>query len=202
LDENDRYELLNSVYEKSVDENTTTTHYLLLLTGYDENKNKITHVMYIKDLESFMKLHVCPKCGYILNMDVISKDHVKNCNGKIEKKLCLEEQSIPFIPHLFKNHLYSFLLAHNRKSKYQVIRNYITYDFETVMRKKNVKITEKTTCYAEQLPLSVSYYVKGKKFNFSKFVYKGKDENETFINNWLESMFKDAGRIYRDEYVY
>jgi hypothetical protein len=33
-------------------------------------------------------------------------------------------------------------------------------------------------------------------------VYKGKDENETFINNWLESMFKDAGRIYRDEYVY
>jgi hypothetical protein len=50
--------------------------------------------------------------------------------------------------------------------------------------------------------LSVSYYVKGKKFKFSKFVYKGKDENETFINNWLESMFKDAGRIYRDEYVY
>jgi hypothetical protein len=50
--------------------------------------------------------------------------------------------------------------------------------------------------------LSVSYYIKGKKFKFSKFVYKGKDENETFINNWLESMFKDAGRIYRDEYVY
>jgi hypothetical protein len=33
-------------------------------------------------------------------------------------------------------------------------------------------------------------------------VYKGKDENETLINNWLELMFKDAGRIYRDEYVY
>jgi hypothetical protein len=70
------------------------------------------------------------------------------------------------------------------------------------MRKKNVKITEKTTCYAEQLPLSVSYYVKGKKFKFSKFVYKRKDENETFINNWLELVFKDAGRIYRDEFVY
>jgi hypothetical protein len=115
-----------------------------------------------------MKLHVCPKCGYIppaTNNGSYHKerfeDHVKNCNGKIEKKLCLEEQSIPFIPHLFKNHLYSFLLAYNCKSQYQVIRNYITYDFETVMRKKNVKITEKTT---EQLPLSVSYYVKGKKF--------------------------------------
>jgi hypothetical protein len=33
-------------------------------------------------------------------------------------------------------------------------------------------------------------------------VYKGEDKNETFINNWLESMFKDTGRIYRDEYVY
>jgi hypothetical protein len=70
------------------------------------------------------------------------------------------------------------------------------------VRKKNVKITEKTTCYAEQLPFSVSYYVKGKKFKFSKFVYRGKDENETFMNNWLELMIKDAGRIYRDEYVY
>jgi hypothetical protein len=112
--------------------------------------------MYTKDLESFMKLYVCPKCGYIIsatNHEYYNKkkfeDHVKNCNGKIEKKLCLEEQSIFFIPHLFKNHLYSFLLAYNRKSQYQVLRNYITYDFETVMRKKNIKITEKTTCYAE-----------------------------------------------------
>jgi hypothetical protein len=109
-----------------------------------------------------MKLYVCPKCGYIppaTNNGSYHKkrfeDHVKNCNGKIEKKICLKEQSIPFIPHLFKNHHYSFLLAYNRKSQYQVIRNYI----ETVMRKKNVKITEKTTCYAEQLPLSVSYYM-------------------------------------------
>jgi hypothetical protein len=96
---------------------------LLLLTGYDENKNKMTHVMYIKDLENFMKLHVCPKCGYVppaTNNGSYHKerfeDHVKNCNGKIEKKLCLEEQSIPFIHHLFRNHLYSFLLAYNRKS--------------------------------------------------------------------------------------
>jgi hypothetical protein len=136
---------LNSVCENS-DENTTT-HYLLLLTGYDENKNKMTHVMYIKDLENFMKLHVCPKCGYIppatehgcYNKERF-ENHVKNCNGKIEKKLCLEEQSIPFIPHLFKNHLYSFLLAYNRKNQYQVIRNYITFDFETIMKKKQKNI--------------------------------------------------------------
>jgi hypothetical protein len=88
------------------------------------------------------------------------ENYVKNCNGKIEKKLRLEEQSIPFIPHLFKNHVYVFLLAYNCKNEYQPTRNYLTFDFETVMRKKNIKITEKTTCYAEQLPLPVSYFVK------------------------------------------
>jgi hypothetical protein len=25
----------------------------------------MTYVMYVKDLENFMKLHVCFKCGYI-----------------------------------------------------------------------------------------------------------------------------------------
>jgi hypothetical protein len=80
------------------------------------------------------------------------EDQVKNCNGKIEKKLCLEEQSIPFIPHLFKNQVYSFLLSYNRKKEYQVIRNYITYDFETVMRKKNVKITKKQPVMLNNYP--------------------------------------------------
>jgi alpha-L-fucosidase len=41
-----------------------------------------------------------------------------------------------------------------------------------------------------------------KKIKFAKFMYKGEDENETFINNWLDSMFEDALRIYRDELVY
>jgi hypothetical protein len=62
---------------------------LLLLTGYDENKNKMTHVMYIKDLENFMKLQVCPKCDYIPPATDHGsyhkerfEDHVKNCNGE------------------------------------------------------------------------------------------------------------------------
>jgi hypothetical protein len=44
------------------------------------------------------------------------------------------------------------------------------------MRKKNIKITEKTTCYAEQLPLSVSYFVKGKKLNLQNFYIKERIE--------------------------
>jgi hypothetical protein len=73
--------------------------------------------MYIKDLEKFTKLHICFKCGYIppasdhgcYNKERF-ENHVKNCSGKIETKLHLEEQSIPFIPHLFKNHLYSDII--------------------------------------------------------------------------------------------
>jgi hypothetical protein len=43
-----------------------------------------------------------------------------------------------------------------------------------VMRKKNIKITEKTTCYAEQLPLPVSYFVKWKKLNLQNLCTKEK----------------------------
>jgi ABC-type molybdenum transport system ATPase subunit/photorepair protein PhrA len=62
LDENARHEFLNSIDES--EEKDKTTHYLLLICGTDENSNKLTHVMHIKDLEKFTKLHICPKCGY------------------------------------------------------------------------------------------------------------------------------------------
>jgi hypothetical protein len=90
LNENARYEFLNYIDEN--EEKDITVHYLLLICGYDENNNKITHAMYIKDLENFIKLHICPKCGYIpfaCDHGCYDKNrfenHVKNCNGKTEK---------------------------------------------------------------------------------------------------------------------
>jgi rubrerythrin len=116
IDENERYEVLNSVCEKSDD--LTTTHYLLLLTGYDENKNKMTHVIYIKDLENFMKLHVCPKCGYIpLTIDHGSyhkerfEDHVKNCNGKIEKNYVWKNSQF-HSSHIFSKIIFILFFLH------------------------------------------------------------------------------------------
>jgi hypothetical protein len=44
--------------------------------------------------------------------------------------------------------------------------------------------------------------LKEKNLNFQNLCTKEKTKNETFINNWLELMFEDAGRIYRDEFVY
>jgi hypothetical protein len=86
------------------------------------------------------------------------EEHVKNCEGKISRSICLNEQFIPFIPHIQKNPVYAYLLAHNRSNKYRVIQERITYNLETVMKKETHKISDKTSSYA-QLPLSAAYYI-------------------------------------------
>jgi hypothetical protein len=119
-------------------------HNLLMISGCDKNNNNQIHVMYIKDIQKYTKLHICPKCGYIppatSHGTCYRKDrfeeHVNNCEGKLSRSICLNEQSIPFIPHVQKNPIFAYLLAHNRKNEYRVIQEYITYDFETVMKKK------------------------------------------------------------------
>jgi hypothetical protein len=79
--------------------------------------------MYIKDIQNYTKLHICPKCGYIppaidhgsYNKDRF-KEHVENCDGKLKRKLCLDEQSVPFIPHIQKNPVFAYLFANNCKN--------------------------------------------------------------------------------------
>jgi hypothetical protein len=65
--------------------------------------------MYIKDIQKYTKLHICPKCGYIPPASHGGcyhkerfEEHVQNCEDKIKKSLCLNEQSFPFIPHIQK----------------------------------------------------------------------------------------------------
>jgi hypothetical protein len=106
----------------------------------------------------------------------------------------LNEQSIPFIPHIQKNPIFAYLLAHNRKNEYRIIHEYITFDFETVMKKESHKISDETFSYAQQLPLSVVYYTNDSKT--SKFIYRGENTCEEFINSWLNSLFTDAERIF------
>jgi hypothetical protein len=178
-----------------------------MISGCDENNNNQIHVMYIKDIKKYTKLHICPKCGYIppatqhnsYNKERF-EEHVNNCEGKLSRLICLNEQSIPFIPHIQKNPIFTYLLAHNRKNEYQVIQEYITYDFETVMKKETQKISDKTFSYAQQLPLSVVYYIND--FKTSKFIYRGKNTCEEFINNWLKSLFTDPERIFNYQKLY
>jgi hypothetical protein len=61
-------------------------HNLLMISGCDENNNNQIHVMYIKDIQKYTKLHICPKCGYIppaVEHGSYNKsrfeEHVNNC---------------------------------------------------------------------------------------------------------------------------
>jgi hypothetical protein len=117
-----------------------------MITGLDEKKNQVVHAMYIKDIQKYTKLHICPKCGYIppaTDRGSYNKERfeklVENCEKKIKKSLCPNEQFISFVPHIQKNPVYSYLLAYNQRSEYRVIQEYITYDFETVMKKEIFK---------------------------------------------------------------
>jgi hypothetical protein len=70
--------MVNGVEENSTAENNST--------------NIITYVMYIKDIQKYTKLYICPKCGYIpsatdqgsYNRDRF-EEHIQNCDGKFKR---------------------------------------------------------------------------------------------------------------------
>jgi hypothetical protein len=69
------------------------------------------------------------------------------------------------------------------------------------MKKETHKITDKTFSYAQQLPLSVAYYINGDT-KTSKFIYRGESTCEEFIGSWLNSLFSDAERIFNYQNMY
>jgi hypothetical protein len=99
-------------------------HNLLMISGVDENNNHQVYVMYIKEIQKYTKLHICPKSRYrppTTNHNTYKKErfekHVNNCEGKISRSICVNEQSVPFIPHIQKNPVYAYLLSHNRSNE-------------------------------------------------------------------------------------
>jgi hypothetical protein len=165
--------------------------------------------MYVKDIQKYTKLHICQKCGYIppaTNNGSYHRErfeeHINNCDGGIKRSLYLNEQSVPFIPHIQKNSIFAYLLAHNRKYEYKVIQEYITFDIETVMKKETHKITDKTESYSQQFPLTVAYYVNNECEKTTRFLYRGVASNETFINMWLNMLFSDAQQIFERQVAY
>jgi hypothetical protein len=80
-----------------------------------------------------------------------------------------------------------------------MIEEYITFDFETVMKKESHKISDKTETYAQQLPLSVAYFINNREQSRAIFMYRGSNSNEDFINNWLNSLFNDAKEIFETQ---
>jgi hypothetical protein len=70
------------------------------------------------------------------------------------------------------------------------------------MKKESHKITEKTESYAQQLPLSVAYYVNNNDEKTTRFMYRGAASNETFINMWLNMLFNNAKQIFQKQVAY
>jgi hypothetical protein len=208
------YTYSNSKYEQFLiihKESTSRIINLLLLS-----KNDQQHLMFIKDVEILTRLHICPKChSYTLSAAThggYKKDrfdaHVEKCDGKFHSKLTLQPVSKPYLPHIFKNPLYAYLLAHGRASEYKVLTNCMTYDFETVLKVVNQKFGSGSNWDGQLIPSTVAFTVKGNSI-YSKSMVRAvsceespnesktlKTSVEEFINLWLNEMFNSAIEIY------
>jgi hypothetical protein len=79
-DDNERLDHLNTIGESE------NKHNLLMISGKSDNtsnnpsnnisenvaENIIVHVMYIKNIQKYTKLHICPKCGTYLQLLIIN----------------------------------------------------------------------------------------------------------------------------------
>jgi hypothetical protein len=62
--------------------------------------------MYIKDIQKYTKLHICPKCGYIPAATNCGgcyrkdrfEEHVENCNGNLVRKYVLTNNQFHLFP--------------------------------------------------------------------------------------------------------
>jgi hypothetical protein len=75
--------MINGVEENS-DKNSENNN------SENNSNNIITHVMYIKDIQKYTKLHICPKCGYVQPATDHGsyhrkrfEEHVQKCEGRI-----------------------------------------------------------------------------------------------------------------------
>jgi hypothetical protein len=112
----------------------------------------------------------------------------------------LKETSLPNVPHLQKNPVLAYLLAHDRVDEYQYIRDYMTYDFETMTAPINKEYGKKCVCNGILSPLLVTWTIKNNKKVDSKSKFNTNSPNE-FINDWL-NMFEDAEEIYKSQNSY
>ena len=144
-------------------------------------------------------LLVCPYCEaycfqYSGNEKNIAKFH-KHCEeckkngGVFVQKVSLEEEK-PYVPHIDKDKLYSYLLAHNMVEKFRPTRYYITYDFETLESKVENKISSNTIVQATLSPFMVSSTVKTTSgVETRNFCYAS---DKDFIHTWITFLFTAA----------
>ncbi|KAA6378037.1 MAG: hypothetical protein EZS28_026435, partial [Streblomastix strix] len=119
------------------------TFNILLVSDTNDNQ-AIYHVFYVTNTDGLTRQKYCPYCyqqSFDPKDDHFQRDyqqHVSQCkihNGQIIKKVKLDEQPFPYVPHIQRNETYAYLLANNATQQFKPTQYYITYDFETVERK-------------------------------------------------------------------
>ena len=165
-------------------------------------KDRILHIMFIKDAEKLTAIHVCPKCKSYVHYGHSNlkrfEDHIKHCDGKFKKQFVPNKEALPYCPHILNNTVYEYCLAHDLEWKPNIY--YMTYDFETMEQVVNEEAGKSTFINSKLIPLSVSSCVKSASGLTTKnFSLR---DSKDFIPLWLNWLFEESLLIYEDKLKY
>ena len=176
--------------------------YVLLITLPESNE---VHAMRVSDPERLMNIKICPKCNsFCISCDSKNRNssrdlkkfqkHVEKCDGSMQKKLQLDREAKPYVPHILNNKTYEYLLANDRIDEFKPTRFYMTYDFETMEDKTFTYSTESTEIKASLVPLSVATSVKLPN-DMIKTIYYDLRDGDDFIVKWIQELFNIAPQV-------
>ena len=160
----------------------------------------VCHIMYIINAEKLTNIFICPKCkSYVVRDEnrhgsERMKKHIVHCDGKFHKKYIPERISEPYCPHILNHPVYEYCLAHDLEWKPQKL--YMTYDFETMEHKVDIKSGKSTVINSELIPLSVSCCVKSSSSTLTEH-FDARDDN--FIPEWIKFMFTQSVTLVKDK---
>ncbi|KAI5498529.1 DNA/RNA polymerase superfamily, partial [Trichomonas vaginalis G3] len=163
------------------------------------------HADRITDVEALTGYKVCPYCKeevYSIRDDPERKNqrrflkHCEECkenNGRLIQDVQLQKTQQPYAPHITKQKIYQWLLAHNLQEYYQPTRYYITFDFETLETKEELQLSECATLNAYLKPFMVSSMVKLNDKTYTRnFCLTSSD---SFISDWIEFLFSTCSLV-------
>ena len=125
--------------------------------------------------------------------------HVEECKergGKFIRDVELSRTQKPYAPHIQKQPIYAYLLAHGFEEYFQPTRYYITYDFETLEDVQTKQISAHTTIQAHLTPFMVSCTVKKASGVETRNFCLATDEH--FIEALIEYLFEQAKIVAED----
>ncbi|KAA6372173.1 MAG: hypothetical protein EZS28_032300, partial [Streblomastix strix] len=212
VDENENIDdatLMPTSFAQSDENKSQLQDFNILLLQLKNN----SHVLLVSDPEALTGYRNCPFCKQH-SVPVKNKNryalrdferHVTKCQQNKGKQVILLKSLSPFAPHIFGNKTYQYLIAYERLDEFQPTRYFITYDFETVPRIINQGYGSKSVVNGIDVhnsqqhtvlePLSVASTIKSK--SGIKKIYFDLCQ-ESFIEKWLEQMFKEAKQLKKD----